>query len=87
MKISENGDKYRDKMELKYDMKKKHVQANTLSAMSRYLELPNRYQNASDVKRLTLVVIGKGSGKQPVYKLVTGYYILTVSPCAFQKVV
>ena len=36
-KVSENLNKSRDKMELRYNTKKKHAQANTLSAiMSRY---------------------------------------------------
>ena len=39
--------------------------------------IPNRYRHASDVMRLPCVIIEKGSGKQPTYKLLTEYGILS----------
>ena len=64
-------------MELRYNTKRKTCTSEYFVGNNVSVFIPNRYRHASDVKRLTYDIIEKGSGKQPTYKLLTEYGILS----------
>ena len=64
-------------MESRYNAKKKTCTSKYSVGNNVSVFIPNRYRHASDVKRLPCVIIEKGSGEQPTYKLLTEYGILS----------
>ena len=72
-----NLQKSREKMEQKYNSTKKITSPDFSVGDNVSVKILNRDRHATDVRRFTCIIIQKGSGKQPTYKLLSEFGVLS----------